>query len=408
MDNIHEFTSLLANSFRVPALLVEYGGIKLSIPEDYRTAVMIAEEKPAPGILPPACRPGVAHYLSSSFKECFIYLNIHPGHELWLGPILTEPIPEDRVSELIRRHKSTLRKKKALVEYYAALPVLSEEQYYYMGRLSELLHAQFHHDAPSSAFRREEAQDTVFSARRDAEERFELFQHPPYFMELEMTRLVTSGDMESALKTMNRINAFQRAVLAGNSVRSLKNSLICDCTFLARAAIAGGAPPEDAFATSDRLILRIEEAGAISELERLERENLIEFVSLVHIYNTAHYSKPVRDAIGYINRNLGEKITLQVLSEFVGLHPRYLCSIFKKETADSISVYILNRRIEEAKYFLRYTDNPISDIANFYQFSSQSHFTRRFSQIAGMTPLQYRKKMGTLLTDNSAGNIRIQ
>ncbi len=72
------------------------------------------------------------------------------------------------------------------------------------------------------------------------------------------------------------------------------------------------------------------------------------------------------------------------------MHPNYLCSLFKKETGGTFVQYILRRRIEEAKFFLRYTENSVADIASFYQFSSQSYFIRRFKEVTGQTPVQYR------------------
>ncbi|MCL2216901.1 MAG: AraC family transcriptional regulator [Defluviitaleaceae bacterium] len=221
--------------------------------------------------------------------------------------------------------------------------------------------------------------------------------HPPYFLELELTRFVANGEMEHALAAMKRINTFTRSTLADNPVRSLKNSLICNCTFLARAAIAGGVPPEIAFTKSDELILIIEESDEelnLENLENLEHEQLAEFVAVVKNHNTARFSKPVRDVITYINGNLNDELNLAVLASISGHNPNYLSSIFRKETGVCISDYIMSKRIEDAKFLLCHTNNPISEIANYYQFSSQSHFTQRFAKITGMTPLVYRKSLG--------------
>ena len=388
---------LLANAFQIPVFVNANGETIFSSPDDYKTAASVLGCN-GMGVSPGADQQGVAQFLSSPHNECFIYIGGRDG-EIWLGPALVKPMSGGRISEHMRLFRIDFHKKPALAAYYQTLRVISERQLYYIGKLAEVLLAPFFEGAPisaplgaSSAPPGTPISVPLFSMRGDDA----MFEHPPYFMELEMTRLVISGDMDSALVTMNRINAFNRAVLAADSVRSLKNSLICDCTFLARAAIAGGVPPEGAFAASDQMILKIEETHAIPELEKLERQNLIDFISLVHSYNSAHYSKPIRKVIADINRNLGEELSLGMLAKLSGLNPNYLCSLFRKETGVGLSAYITNRRVEEAKYYLRYTDNSILDIANFYRFSSQSHFTKRFSQVAGMTPLQYRKMLGGL------------
>jgi len=219
-------------------------------------------------------------------------------------------------------------------------------------------------------------------------------EHPPYFMELEMTRFVANGEVDHALAVMSHINTYKRATLADDSVRSLKNSLICNCTLFARAAITGGVPSQIAFAKSDQLILKIEEFNNKHKLEDLEKEHLIEFVSLVKEHNASQYSKHVCDVISYIGNNLNEELNLSILARISGHNPSYLSSVFRKETGVCLSDYIMNRRIEDAKSLLCHTENSISAIANYYQFSSQSHFTQKFSKLTGMTPLVYRKSLG--------------
>ena len=220
------------------------------------------------------------------------------------------------------------------------------------------------------------------------------FEHPPYFLELELSRFVASGDADGAMSLIQRINTFKRAVLAGNSLRSLKNSLICNCTFLARAAIAGGVPVEEAFAASDKLIREIEDTCATHQLENLEQHHLAAFIRLVRQYKHARLSKSVREVVAYINGNLSEELNLKKIANVSGLSPNYLSALFKKEMGVRLSAYILNRRIESAKFYLCHTNNTILDISNFFQFSSQSHFTRLFSKYTGMTPLQYRNSQG--------------
>lgn len=392
MDNFYSIRHVLANALRLPVALCREGVLQEPEAQKLRSAQTIATGAlPMEGISPATEQSGIAQYLHNSFEERFVFCRLHDGFELWVGPFLTAPVTENRIAEIIRQKGLAIRRKATLLEHYAALPQITEDSYYYIGKLVEQTLRGMEELAEPLPVRRVLHSEPVFSARQNGRQSLQMFEHPPYFMELEMTRLVTTGDMEGALGIMNRINTFNRALLAPDPVRSLKNSLICDCTFLARAAIAGGVSPEDAFALSDKLILQVERIHSIAELEEQEKQNLMEFVQLVHTYNTSYYSKPVRDVISYINNHLGDKLTLDTLAELAYMHPNYLSSLFKREMGMTLSRYILVRRIEEAKFFLRYTGNPISDIAHFYQFSSQSYFIRRFNELVGMTPMQYRK-----------------
>lgn len=393
MASLNKLVHIIAHGLRVPVLAVKYGSIALSVPETIETAAEFLEHSPALRVTPAPNQLGVAQYLDSPYRESFLYINIEPGIELWVGPFLRKPVREREITQMIRERGLPLGKRQELLAYYSRRQLLDDRQHFYMGKLLQQLCG-----SAAAATLPDIAPDKppapVFSARTSGAQPEQL-EHPPYFFELEMVRLITCGDLPGALDTMKRINTFPRAVLADDAVRSLKNSLICNCTFLARAAIAGGAPPDDAFSTSDRLILKIERTQKLSQLEALERDILIDFVSLVDSYNSTHYSGPVRDTIGYINRNLSERLTLGELAEKVGLHPNYLSTLFHREYGRTLSRYILERRIEEASFYLRYTGDPISDISSFYQFSSQSHFIRCFSKVTGMTPLHYRKSVGS-------------
>lgn len=50
--------------------------------------------------------------------------------------------------------------------------------------------------------------------------------------------------------------------------------------------------------------------------------------------------------------------------------------------------YILQRRIEKAKYLLQQGKLSIAEVAATVGFCDQSHFTRYFKRIVGVTPKQ--------------------
>lgn len=68
----------------------------------------------------------------------------------------------------------------------------------------------------------------------------------------------------------------------------------------------------------------------------------------------------------------------------------YLNRLVRQNLGHSTKQYIQSRRIEEAKRLLRYTDLPVSDIADRLGFDTASYFVRTFSHQTGTTPLQFR------------------
>lgn len=104
------------------------------------------------------------------------------------------------------------------------------------------------------------------------------------------------------------------------------------------------------------------------------------------------YSKPVVLCIDYIYNHLYETIRVEDLAEQVHLNRSYLSTLFKKETGQPVSAYILSKRIEAAQNMLRFSDYSYAEIAAILAFSSQSHFIRVFRSKTGYTPKKFRNK----------------
>lgn len=218
-----------------------------------------------------------------------------------------------------------------------------------------------------------------------------MFIHPPYFLEREMLDMIKKGDNKNARRLLIETNKQQRAHLAKDPVRSLKNSIICSCTLYARAAIEAGSLPEEAFTLSDTFINAIESVNTKDELTRLESDMLEDFCNMVNDVNDSKYSSIVLRTINNANLKLTEKATLKDLADKVFVHPNYLSSLFKKEVGISLFDYILKRKVEESVFFIKYTDMPLSGIAEKFQFCSQSYYIKTFRRYLGVTPNWYRR-----------------
>lgn len=64
----------------------------------------------------------------------------------------------------------------------------------------------------------------------------------------------------------------------------------------------------------------------------------------------------------------------------------------KSITGSSTAEYILQMRMERARRLLASTEIPVGEIATRCGFEDQSHFTRSFKAIFGLTPTQYRRR----------------
>lgn len=96
----------------------------------------------------------------------------------------------------------------------------------------------------------------------------------------------------------------------------------------------------------------------------------------------------VRKIRKYIEEHYMETISLNELSDLAGWSPFYLLRAFRKETGLPPYEYMINVRIERAKHLLLQRI-PIARVAHQTGFADQSHFTRFFKRIVGVTPGQY-------------------
>lgn len=97
--------------------------------------------------------------------------------------------------------------------------------------------------------------------------------------------------------------------------------------------------------------------------------------------------------LDFLRQNFAKETRLWELAELAGMSPHYFCDLFKKSTGFSPHQYLLQYRIGRAKIFLRSPQFGISQVAKATGFVDQSHFTKVFRRIVGVTPTQFRQKL---------------
>lgn len=91
----------------------------------------------------------------------------------------------------------------------------------------------------------------------------------------------------------------------------------------------------------------------------------------------------------YIEDNVGEPISLEDLARVAGISRFHFARQFRLRTGESPMGYLLRSRIERAKPMLRATNTKVSEIAATLGFADQSHFTRTFKRLVGMSPTAF-------------------
>ncbi|NLD52839.1 MAG: helix-turn-helix domain-containing protein [Clostridiales bacterium] len=377
----------LHHACRVQAALYSGNELTYALPQQRQSASLILSgSDPLNDLSPPDGLWTSAQPLQNQMGEQYLYYALSQTGALLLGPWLSQPMEELQLQRLARLLTQDEGRQQLLLQHYRVLPVLEQESVFFLGKLMvRLFEGQGQQEEDSFPDVRRLYQLNV------VQNRMALFEHPPLFLEQELTRAIRMGDKRRALQALAEINRLSRATVAKDPLRSLKNSLIGSCALCSRAAIAGGVEAGQAFTLADTFIQTLEEMWDPKALAALEEHMVNRFTEQVADLQQQRLSGIVRSAVHYIEEHLSDKLSVKDIARQVYVHPDYLSARFKKETGENLGHYIRRLRVEEAERLLRFSTNSLAQIAEYCQFSSQSAFTKVFRQLKGMTPRQYRE-----------------
>jgi AraC family transcriptional regulator len=111
----------------------------------------------------------------------------------------------------------------------------------------------------------------------------------------------------------------------------------------------------------------------------------------VPIYEGGLPTYQLNQILDYIDATLAEDIKLSDLAELLGMSPFHFGRMFKQSTGISPHQYVIQQRVERAKRLLKQTDQAIIDIALDCGFNSHSHLSKKFRQVTGVTPREFRR-----------------
>jgi AraC-like DNA-binding protein len=99
----------------------------------------------------------------------------------------------------------------------------------------------------------------------------------------------------------------------------------------------------------------------------------------------------MRQIVERIDAHLFMHESLEFLARGFGLSAGHFARKFQQSTGNSLQRFVNRRRIGMSFTSLQELSLPLSRIALDLGFSSQSHFTRLFSGLTGLTPQQFRQ-----------------
>ncbi|MDP4027099.1 AraC family transcriptional regulator [Methylobacterium sp. NEAU 140] len=104
-------------------------------------------------------------------------------------------------------------------------------------------------------------------------------------------------------------------------------------------------------------------------------------------------SAQCRRLISFVEHNLDGAITLADLAGVVGLSVFHFTRMFRGAFGCPPHVYVMRQRVEGAKRRLARPEVPLKVVAAECGFADQSHMTRVFRNLLGVTPGDYRRQV---------------
>ena len=102
--------------------------------------------------------------------------------------------------------------------------------------------------------------------------------------------------------------------------------------------------------------------------------------------------KSLNEITEYIDKNLEEEISYDVLAKMLGVNVYTMQRLFTMIAGLSLSEYIRKRRLSSAGYDLYEGNLKVIDVAVKYQYDNATSFSRAFEKFHGIKPSLVNKE----------------
>ncbi len=339
---------------------------------------------------------------NTNYFESFLsipFVQHNQRHWLILGPIIYNPPKKEGVSRLLSSlNKSYL--KEEFEDYLMNLAVESSNQLIEIGKIAYYLvqgvelnirkELRLVHQQEELEIKKQQS-CYITNIREN-----NLYHHDP-LLERRIYQLIEEGNVKEIIpyhQAFRNRDDFEYGLLSRTSeLRSQKNTAIATITLATRAAIRGGVHPEDAYSLGDVMIQDLEDLTSLSKVIWFREKILYDFAELVRRYKKQRYTRKITQCQEYIYKEIYEpNLSVSSIAQKLGLNPKYLSNLFKKEVGISISEYTQKIKVKEAKNMMLYFNRSVTEVCNSLHFSDQSYFIKVFKKHTKMTPREYIKK----------------
>jgi len=122
--------------------------------------------------------------------------------------------------------------------------------------------------------------------------------------------------------------------------------------------------------------------------KKLEEQNF----RSIHRLDEIDAARRMEDMVSYVDMYYMEDLSLEKLSNVFFLSREHISRKYKQETGMTLSKYITELRISQAKSWLKQKDKSIYSISTMLGYQDEIYFSKLFKKVVGMTPFEFRNR----------------
>ncbi len=338
---------------------------------------------------------------TNRFSLCYNYLSLTVDGEpaiLIVGPYLSAPLSSADILEIAEKNGIPVGSLKYVNEFYAGIPVIAPDDHIFI-----FLNTFCEHLWDTLSFSIVDLTEDYDSQlipvinENDRQDDFDSLlmnmklMEKRYSFENEIMEAVTQGQIHKEAQLFSAFSDSHFEKRVSDPLRNAKNYSIIMNTLLRKAAEKGGVHPMYLDSLSSSFAVRIEALPSLNDHFEFMLEMFRAYCRLVRKHTMQGLSPIVRKAVLMIDADLSANLSLATLAEAQNVSSGYLATIFKKETDKTVSEYIREKRVGQAKHLLSTTNLQVQTIALHCGIMDVQYFTKLFKKETGKTPKEYRE-----------------
>lgn len=114
----------------------------------------------------------------------------------------------------------------------------------------------------------------------------------------------------------------------------------------------------------------------------------------IEAFDDADALDKINTIVNYVAEHYSHALSADHLAEMVGMSPSKFSRFFRKGTGNCFTEFVNRIRVNKACHLLMNTNHQVTSICYDVGFNNVANFNRRFLELKGMTPKEFRRTCG--------------